>query len=112
MLAKYGLVLFASLGMVQMNSNGYQILYDISTVTNITFTVTSNVRSKMRNALVGGLPNSKHLCGQALDIRIKDLTERTRLKLLKQLRTLKRYDVVLESDHIHIEVKNGCNENE
>ena len=51
------------------------------------------------------MPNSLHYTGFAFDIRTRDLIVRDILTHVKEIRAAlgKEYDVVLESDHIHIE---------
>jgi hypothetical protein len=65
----------------------------------ITLVITSGMDGKH---MVG----SRHYIGQALDLRRSNLTKPELATVLKALKTRlgKRYDVVLESDHIHVEV--------
>ena len=51
------------------------------------------------------MQGSKHYTGEALDLRISNLTKDQREDLLAGLRDRmgKSYDVVLEKDHIHVE---------
>lgn len=64
--------------------------------------VTSRQRSPGKNASVGGVPNSYHLTDQARDfvppsgMGMGELTARLR-------RALPGYDVIRESDHVHVE---------
>jgi uncharacterized protein YcbK (DUF882 family) len=54
---------------------------------NVDIVITSAHRSKERNKKVGGLPNSKHLTpGAARDIRTKNLSKKTIIKLIKELK--------------------------
>ncbi len=64
--------------------------------------VTSWVRSKKRNRLVGGVRNSKHLLGLAVDIVFD--TEEGKRKGVRELEG-KGLKVLDERDHIHVESK-------
>lgn len=79
---------------------------DLRSVYSGKITITSNYRSSLTNKNVGGVLTSRHLCGQAVDIRLRGLTNRDILDILK-LETLD-YDVIIESDHIHIETNKEC----
>jgi len=48
---------------------------------------------------------SLHYCGSAIDVRTRDLTEGQKLSLEVRVRSslTNEYDVVLESDHLHVE---------
>ena len=48
---------------------------------------------------------SLHYAGQAVDIRTRDLPPESRQKLVARIRECmgEDYDVILESDHIHLE---------
>lgn len=54
-------------------------------------------------------PKSLHNKDLALDFRIRDLTKTEIRNIIKDLRSFlsDKYDIVLESDHIHIEWDNG-----
>ena len=51
------------------------------------------------------MKNSKHYTGEAIDLRTRDLTRGKATRLLKALRDKlgNKYDVILETDHIHLE---------
>lgn len=52
------------------------------------------------------MPKSKHYDGMAIDLRIKNIPHKEITKsIVQELKNLlgETYDVVLESDHIHIE---------
>jgi len=50
-------------------------------------------------------PNSLHYCGKALDIRTRDVREQARPLLRDEIKEAlgPQFDVVLESDHLHVE---------
>jgi uncharacterized protein YcbK (DUF882 family) len=62
--------------------------------------VTSWLRSPAHNKMVGGVANSKHLEGLAVDINVDDPTNRD--PLINAARTLK-LRAFWDKDHIHIE---------
>ena len=64
-------------------------------------TITSWYRDKATNAQVGGLPDSQHLYGWALDLR-KDEAGRQMAERASRSRYL---EVLAESDHYHIEFR-------
>jgi hypothetical protein len=51
------------------------------------------------------LPNSKHYSGEAFDLRTRHLTEAQTLECRDYLRSKldNQFDIIIESDHIHIE---------
>jgi hypothetical protein len=61
-------------------------------------TITSGARDINENSLVGGVPHSKHLTGQAIDFR-RDEYDAQRAKELEGL----GFKPILESDHLHAE---------
>lgn len=95
---------------VTLHETVLEIAKDIRSITSMEFTITSNFRTPEKQAEVGTITNSKHLCGAAIDIRSWDLAERDIIILARHLNKDK-YDVVQEFNppHIHIEIKNGCN---
>lgn len=66
------------------------------------FSVTSWLRTEKRNKLVGGVDSTYHLFGLAVDIVLDNVLERP--DFIKDAEKL-GLKVVLESDHIHIQVK-------
>jgi uncharacterized protein YcbK (DUF882 family) len=66
--------------------------------------ITSAFRDEYTNNLVGGHPRSKHLCGEAIDISISGIHKPIVVQqdIMHKIKEL-GFDVVLESDHIHIE---------
>jgi uncharacterized protein YcbK (DUF882 family) len=63
-------------------------------------TVTSWIRSRDRNAKVGGHPNSYHQCGLAVDVVIEDEDLKSRFK-----RRMWKFGfgVLDEGDHVHVQ---------
>lgn len=86
------------------------------------FTFTSWYRDPMRNAMVGGVPNSRHLLGLGLDVAVNPSRAQTvltlglaagrvRTGLLLAFRRIKEqlglgaaWQVVDEGDHVHFEL--------
>jgi uncharacterized protein YcbK (DUF882 family) len=66
--------------------------------------ITSATRNELDNRAAGGRPDSKHLTGLAIDIRIRDMHKPhvVRDMLAMELKEF-GYDVILEKDHMHIE---------
>lgn len=68
--------------------------------------ITSNKRSAKHNAEVGGVPNSDHLTGEAADFR--PAKGETMAQLAARLRSAHVGEVVVESDHVHVEWGKGA----
>lgn len=71
-------------------------------------TITSGFRTAEENAAVGGVSDSLHMSGNAVDIRNSDAVGRNIQNWLstpagKQWAKANQIDVVFESDHIHLE---------
>lgn len=62
--------------------------------------VTSWFRTRAHNKAVGGAANSKHLSGQAVDVRIGDDGDRSQFKADAERLGLW---VLEEDDHIHVQ---------
>lgn len=69
-------------------------------------TVTSTIRTPEYNKSVGGVPNSQHLTGGALDYRIRDLPP-AKVALLKKHFTDAGFQVINEGDHLHVQHAKG-----
>jgi len=67
----------------------------------VPFSVTSWYRTESRNKAVGGVPNSKHLRGLAVDIVTDNAYDKNRLR---DILTSFDLEVIVESDHIHVEI--------
>ena len=65
--------------------------------------VTSGVRCKQHNANVGGVSNSRHLSGKAMDFRIDGWSSS---KLLAEVKTYPeiRYAYAIDSAHVHMDI--------
>ena len=61
---------------VNMDGDFLQRLDDAREIASIPFKINSGYRTKERNELVGGKPQSSHLIGKASDIAVKDSRER------------------------------------
>lgn len=68
--------------------------------------VTSGVRCETHNAAVGGVPNSRHLYGEAADITARGLTARQLAKVINmrwpELKTIV-YD---KENFVHVQLQN------
>lgn len=91
---------------VTFHKNVLPIVADLREVYHKNVHITSNYRTKEENKRVKGLPNSKHLCGKALDIRIWGMTRRDIANILRLQG--RKYEIEIESDHVHIETKEDC----
>lgn len=66
--------------------------------------VSSGVRCKQHNAAVGGVENSRHLSGTAMDFRIVGKTAKEVLKYVQSLPEV-RYAYAIDSYYVHMDVK-------
>ena len=64
----------------------------------------SGLRCGKHNALCGGVKNSRHLCGKALDFRIQG---RTALQTLAYVRSLPgvRYAYAIDGNYVHMDIE-------
>lgn len=69
-------------------------------------TITSTLRTPEENAAVGGVSNSYHTRGNALDYRIRDLTPDQIAGITNHFGA-KGYRVLNEGDHLHIQPGGG-----
>ena len=75
----------------------YELMYDLAS----TFpdfddlVITSMWRSPSNNKRVGGVANSKHLDGFAIDVKLTEVS--------KKLKSCKLYEVILSNNCIHIQ---------
>lgn len=67
----------------------------------VPFIITSSVRSIEKNSEVKGVSNSKHLTGEAVDLRI--LNGSPTARMIEALLSIPFFEVVIEKDHIHVE---------
>lgn len=75
----------------------YELMYDLAT-TSPEFddlVITSMWRSPSNNKRVGGVVNSKHLDGFAIDVKLTSVS--------KKLKSCKLYEVIFESNCVHIQ---------
>lgn len=66
-------------------------------------TVTSGVRCASHNAAVGGVANSRHLTGKAMDFSVAGRTAGEVLAYLRQ-RSGIRYAYAIDSRHVHMDI--------
>ena len=68
---------------------------------NIPFIINSAYRTKEHNARIGGVPNSSHLKGLAVDIKAKD--SRTRFLILEALLSVGFSRIGIANTFIHVD---------
>lgn len=66
-------------------------------------TVSSGLRCKQHNANVGGVTNSRHLTGKAMDFRIKGKTAAQVLAYVQQQSEI-RYAYAIDSQFVHMDI--------
>lgn len=66
---------------------------------------TSTVRCKTHNAEVGGVWNSRHLLGHAMDFRIPGLSAAEVLGIVRQQKNVV-YCYAIDSQHVHMDIGN------
>jgi hypothetical protein len=66
--------------------------------------VTSWLRSRKHNAAVGGVPNSQHLAGLAVDVVLDDPNQNGGFLLWAERQHLQ---VIIEGDHLHVQEPRG-----
>ena len=91
---------------VTVSDNSLQIVEDLRKVYTGGVVITSNYRGKERNRRAGGSPESKHLCGKAIDIKKRGLTKQD----IRDIQKLDKdkYFILIEQDHIHIQLEEKC----
>lgn len=65
---------------------------------------TSTVRCRAHNAEVGGVANSRHLLGKAMDFSVSGWNADRTLALVKRRKEL-RYAYAIDETHVHIDVE-------
>lgn len=66
---------------------------------------TSTVRCKTHNAEVGGVRNSRHLLGHAMDFRIPELSAAEVLGIVRQQKNVV-YCYAIDAQHVHMDIGN------
>lgn len=66
---------------------------------------TSTVRCKTHNAEVGGVRNSRHLLGHAMDFRIPWLSAAEVLRIVRQQKNVV-YCYAIDAQHVHMDIGN------
>ena len=67
-------------------------------------TVSSGVRCKQHNANVGGVANSRHLTGKAMDFSVQSFSATTVLAYVQSLPGI-RYAYAIDSNYVHMDVE-------
>lgn len=65
--------------------------------------VTSGIRCTQHNANVGGVSNSRHLSGKAMDFRIEGWSSDKLLSEVKKYSEI-RYAYAIDSQHVHMDI--------
>lgn len=68
----------------------------------VPFIITSGFRTEEENKAIGGVSNSAHLIGYAVDLRILNGNQTARM--IEALLSIPFFEVVIEKDHIHVEM--------
>lgn len=71
-------------------------------IAKIPFIITSGVRTEEHNKKVGGVPNSSHTKGLAVDLKCND--SRTRFLIISSLMQAGFKRIGAESDHVHADI--------
>lgn len=66
--------------------------------------VSSGVRCEKHNKAVGGVADSRHVSGKAMDFRIKDINAVTTLAYVQSLPGV-RYAYAIDRNYVHMDVK-------
>lgn len=64
----------------------------------------STVRCRAHNAEVGGVANSRHLVGKAMDFSIRGWTAERTLALVRQQKEV-RYAYAIDGTHVHMDIE-------
>lgn len=67
-------------------------------------TVTSGIRCETHNKNVGGVANSRHLSGKAMDFRVSGIPSSIVLPYVQGLSGI-RYAYAIDSNHVHMDVE-------
>lgn len=67
-------------------------------------TVTSGIRCETHNKNVGGVPNSRHLSGKAMDFRVSEIPSSIVLPYVQGLSGI-RYAYAIDSNYVHMDVE-------
>lgn len=85
-----------------LNKDLLRVLYVVRLNTGVPMIITSGIRSVEHNNLVGGVSNSEHLYGDAVDIFCP--TSKYRYDVLKELFRLRINRIGIKNNMIHIGV--------
>lgn len=66
--------------------------------------VSSGIRCRQHNAIVGGVPTSRHLYGKAMDIYVEGVTSAELLKYIRQQPEI-AYSYAIDDNYCHMDIK-------
>lgn len=87
---------------VGLNTGLVEMLDKAREIAGIPFFITSGLRTKQKNEDVGGVNDSSHIKGLAVDLRCRD--SRERFLIVKGLISVGFMRIGVESDHIHTDI--------
>lgn len=89
---------------VEINNELVKKLQTLRTAVKKPIIISSAIRCKKHNIEVGGVYNSKHLTGNAVDFCIKGMTSTSTTTLLKQHMGKINYTYKIDSNFVHVDI--------
>lgn len=81
-------------------------LEDVRKALDLPLIITSGVRCEKHNAAVGGVPNSRHLYGEAADVTTRGVTARRLAKIINKRWPELKTIVYDEENFVHVQLQN------